>query len=78
MINKKEDQTDLDYFRVPHEKDIAKEFFTKFTTGSEVSRKLYPNSKRKKNVGIVSNCYTYRARRPTYFGRWAYSNVRTV
>jgi hypothetical protein len=56
MINKKEDQTDLDYFRVPHEKDIAKEFFTKFTTGSEVSRKLYPNSKRKKNVGIVSNC----------------------
>jgi len=56
MINTKDELKHLDYFRMSHEKDIAKAFFTDFTTGSEVSRKLYPNAKRKKNVGIVSNC----------------------
>jgi len=56
MINAKDNKNQWDYFTVAHEKDIAKEFFIDFTTGSEVSRKLYPDAKRKKNVGIVSNC----------------------
>jgi len=56
MINTNENQEHLDYFKTFHEKDIAKAFFVDFTTGSEVSRKLYPDAKRKKNVGIVSNC----------------------
>lgn len=45
------------------ENRIAKEFFLDFTTGAEVSRKLYPNSfkgsrlPKRKNVGIVSNFF---------------------
>jgi hypothetical protein len=41
--------------RTPSEFRIAREFFLNYTTGSKVSRKLYPNSKNK-NVGIVSGC----------------------
>lgn len=44
------------------EKEIAKEFFIEFTNTTEVSKKLYPksfeNNSEKKNVGMVSNCFT--------------------
>ena len=35
--------------------DIAERFFLNFKTGSEISREKYPDSTRKKNVGIVSS-----------------------
>lgn len=41
--------------RTATEQKIAKEFFLNYTTGSKVSKKLYPKSKNK-NVGIVSRC----------------------